>query len=598
MDKLIINSNLRTIFSPDVIIGVFSDHNVNRLTFSCPRFYDGLDLSEFDVYINYVNALGEGSVYKCDDVSAPDFQHIEFSWLISSYVTKKEGKIKFSVCMRDYNDDNTIAHEFNTIPVIGIIKPGLETSPAVIENQIDILKQWEETLNKIPYIGENGHWYIYNVEEMRYEDSGISAKGEGGEGSSETAASVKQQLDNYKSENDTRVKAAEDAIDAIEADYLKAADKTELQDQITANANAITLLTDGADPDKVDSVKDLIDYVDKHGAEVTGIKEDIAANAQAIADEITRATGAEEALADRLDAVEADMDEHTHSWNDLTDKPFGDEGVEPIEFYTHSTIEGLDFVDLSEIYGGEPNSIGLVRISGDRDIDAATLKSGTITIMGGGVSESSAIADVIVQETEEFIFAANGAIMATLVDNCSIEMGRGVFILVPTKGIYTAINVANPDAMGYDLVSLTFPQAIKTLDDKYISGNIARTESVTAIDNRVEALEAIDHDAYVAADIALKTELEGKISDGDAATLEAAKKDASDKAVVVLSEAQKYADAAKEEAIAEASNQDAVVLAEAQKYAEDKVDALADGAVATNAGNIETLFEMFQWGEF
>ena len=35
-------------------------------------------------------------------------------------------------------------------------------------------------------------------------------------GSSETAASVKQQLDNYKSENDTRVKAAEDAIDAAE----------------------------------------------------------------------------------------------------------------------------------------------------------------------------------------------------------------------------------------------------------------------------------------------------------------------------------------------------------------------------------------------
>lgn len=34
-------------------------------------------------------------------------------------------------------------------------------------------------------------------------------------GSSETAASVKQQLDNYKSANDTRVKAAEDAITAI-----------------------------------------------------------------------------------------------------------------------------------------------------------------------------------------------------------------------------------------------------------------------------------------------------------------------------------------------------------------------------------------------
>lgn len=50
--------------------------------------------------------------------------------------------------------------------------------------------------------------------------------------SSETAASVKQQLDDYIGENNTRVKNAEDAIDAIEADYLKAADKTELANAI------------------------------------------------------------------------------------------------------------------------------------------------------------------------------------------------------------------------------------------------------------------------------------------------------------------------------------------------------------------------------
>ena len=60
--------------------------------------------------------------------------------------------------------------------------------------------------------------------------------------------------------------------------------EAELQEQITANANAIELLTEGVDAEKVDGVKDLIDYVDKHGAEVTGMKEDIAANAKAIAD--------------------------------------------------------------------------------------------------------------------------------------------------------------------------------------------------------------------------------------------------------------------------------------------------------------------------
>lgn len=109
-------------------------------------------------------------------------------------------------------------------------------------------------------------------------------------GSSETAASVKQQLDNYKSENDTRVKAAEDAIDAIEADYLKAADKTELDGKITANANAIELLTNGVSAEEVDGVNDLIQYVKDHGAEVTGMKADIAANAKAIEDHEALAT--------------------------------------------------------------------------------------------------------------------------------------------------------------------------------------------------------------------------------------------------------------------------------------------------------------------
>lgn len=56
-------------------------------------------------------------------------------------------------------------------------------------------------------------------------------------GSSETAASVKQQLDNYKSENDTRVKAAEDAIDAIEEDSHTHANKDLLDTYTQTEAN-------------------------------------------------------------------------------------------------------------------------------------------------------------------------------------------------------------------------------------------------------------------------------------------------------------------------------------------------------------------------
>ena len=78
-------------------------------------------------------------------------------------------------------------------------------------------------------------------------------------------------------ELDNRVKAIED-------DYLVEADKTALQEQITANANAIELLTNGVSADEVDGVNDLIQYVKDHGTEVTGIKNDIKANTKAIED--------------------------------------------------------------------------------------------------------------------------------------------------------------------------------------------------------------------------------------------------------------------------------------------------------------------------
>jgi hypothetical protein len=74
----------------------------------------------------------------------------------------------------------------------------------------------------------------------------------------------------------------DERVQAIEDDYLKAADKKELQDQIDANESAIELLTNGVKADEVDGVNDLIKYVKEHGTEVTGIKADIKANADAI----------------------------------------------------------------------------------------------------------------------------------------------------------------------------------------------------------------------------------------------------------------------------------------------------------------------------
>ena len=82
-------------------------------------------------------------------------------------------------------------------------------------------------------------------------------------------------------------------IKAIEDDYLKASDKTELQGNIDSVSTAIERLTNGVSADEIDGVNDLIKYVKEHGPEVVGMQEDIAQNASDISGVAGRMTTAE-----------------------------------------------------------------------------------------------------------------------------------------------------------------------------------------------------------------------------------------------------------------------------------------------------------------
>ena len=86
-------------------------------------------------------------------------------------------------------------------------------------------------------------------------------------------------------------------VDAIKGDYLKAADKEELQGNIDTVSGALERLTNGVSAEEVDGVNDLIQYVKDHGAEVTGMQEGIADNADAI-----------EGVAGRMDTAEDEID--------------------------------------------------------------------------------------------------------------------------------------------------------------------------------------------------------------------------------------------------------------------------------------------------
>lgn len=96
-------------------------------------------------------------------------------------------------------------------------------------------------------------------------------------------SAVQTAVDTEKSRAEGIEGGLETRLKAVEDDYLKAADKTELQGNIDTVAGAVERLTNGVSADEVDGVNDLIQYVKDHGTEVTGMQEDISDNAEAIA---------------------------------------------------------------------------------------------------------------------------------------------------------------------------------------------------------------------------------------------------------------------------------------------------------------------------
>lgn len=111
-------------------------------------------------------------------------------------------------------------------------------------------------------------------------------------------------IDTLSQTHATDKAAVEGRVKTIEDDYLKAADKEELQSNIDEVSGAIERLTNGVSAEEIDGVNDLIQYVKDHGAEVTGMQEDIAKNAEDIAAEKERAEGIEAGFETRIKANE------------------------------------------------------------------------------------------------------------------------------------------------------------------------------------------------------------------------------------------------------------------------------------------------------
>ena len=111
---IIIDSN-RFITVPEELkrIAVANDHNIETVTFDCPRYWDGHDISSMKVYINYSSPNNSLGCYPADNVSIDENDNsvIHFDWTITRNVASGEGNIAFLVCAKKTdNDGNEILH--------------------------------------------------------------------------------------------------------------------------------------------------------------------------------------------------------------------------------------------------------------------------------------------------------------------------------------------------------------------------------------------------------------------------------------------------------------------------------------------------------
>ena len=149
---LIIDKDLRTIIIPSSVknLGVESDDDVLRLKFSMPRMYGDVDLSDFSIYINYMNAKNTGDVYVVDDKTIAD-DTITFSWLVGRVALAYKGNVRFIVCMKKHDNNSNVIQEYNTTIASLPVLEGLETGETVIQQNPDIIEMLLTSLE--PLVG-------------------------------------------------------------------------------------------------------------------------------------------------------------------------------------------------------------------------------------------------------------------------------------------------------------------------------------------------------------------------------------------------------------------------------------------------------------
>lgn len=133
-------------------IAVQYDHDVETVTFDCPRYWDGLDMSELSIYINYMRKDRYVACYKATDIvvdgTDPNIMH--FNWTVSRNVSEVKGELKFLVCIKKGDSEGYEVNHWNSeLNAEMYISEGLEVDPSILDPYPDIINEWNDEVQQV-----------------------------------------------------------------------------------------------------------------------------------------------------------------------------------------------------------------------------------------------------------------------------------------------------------------------------------------------------------------------------------------------------------------------------------------------------------------
>lgn len=154
---LVINPD-KSITVPESLkrIAVQYDHNVETVTFDCPRWWDGHDLSEMQIFINFQRPGGYREPCPAENVEIDDSDSelLHFTWTLSKNATFESGKLRFLVCAKNINENGVEQNHWNSQLCNDLeVMQGMECSDQISEDYPDVLTA---VLGKLEKLEEEG----------------------------------------------------------------------------------------------------------------------------------------------------------------------------------------------------------------------------------------------------------------------------------------------------------------------------------------------------------------------------------------------------------------------------------------------------------